>query len=584
MNNIKTPNAAVIVWSYQDRLSHNEADASSINKISEIVLNTVSLISIRTSKSKSDPAGTFQITLAPLKNWVSFLSPGSWCAILMSQDHMGPIEKSSYKAKPNELKMLGRINSVRVAVRVDENGAKRSIYIIDGEDWGSVFKSVVYVDPAYRSALQSTVGTAAALTYETSVKQLLTGRTNIPTTTENMNTLINLWGAQNSILDMLSVTAPNNVIRAESSFIIPDNVRKFLNENTNSVASIVSNNIKNATGILDSYDKYKETKESVGIIHPDSITGTHIMWDLLRSHCNEIVNELITDIRWIDNKPKLTLYKRVRPFLTENASTSGAFGSLGQNISVGGNTSSKIIPTISSKFEHVKRTLIPLEDVISIDAGTNWLDKINFIEILPDEKNFIYNGQTYNIATAVKNEAQIYDKVAFAREGMKGLTFQTNFFPISGDGTPDFFNPSAWKTVLAQWYFNNHNYLNGTTEFIGQSTHIEVGSNIMIDAIVLGPSNNMSSKQLNRKSDTYLLLHVENISHNFFVDDQGARHFRTVVHFTRGVLTNANGKPISLTAIDVDSSLMNAKDERNKANTVTTSGADDPDVEKVKGT
>lgn len=591
MANIKNPNAAFLVWTYKDRLTHEKSDETTIQDTHEVVLNTVSLLGINTNKSKSEPNGTFTVTLAPYKNWVGFIAPGSWCAILMTQDPLPAISNKSYKAKPNELKLFGRINSIRASVHIDENGARRTVYVAEGEDWGSIFNCILYVDPSVRQPRDAAVGTANALIYGDSIKDATSGTVDIPTTTTNIEALINLWGNSTTLNNLSETLKANNagyVIHQEALFTIPEAARRFLGVNNNSVGSLVSENLK--TGILSDYDKYEETKESVGIIDPSSVFGSHRIWDVLQDNCNNIINELIADIRWEGNQPHLCLYKRIKPFITREEAVGNSFLStdlddFGKFSELSDPTEADVINSVKSKFQNVRRIEIPLEDVIAIDAGTNWADKLNFIEILPDENHFQYNGRSYSLATATKKDAYIADEAAFGREGMRAVSFKTRFYPLQVDGvTPNFFQPALWKDVLAMWHFNTHSLLNGTIEFFGQNNYIQVGDNIMVDAVILGPSKNLSSKMMRRRGTTKLLLHVENLSHNFTVSDDGARHWTTTVQFVRGVVTDKNGVPLDITALDSDTSQTTPQQEKNANNTFTTSGTKDPDVQKVRGT
>ncbi len=130
--NIRTPHAAVIVWNYIDRIGND--GVSNLNDTEKAIISTLSCVSIPTSKSKSTPQGTFQLVLAPYKNWVSTLTAGSWCAILMSNE---PItEKDLRKANKNHVKMIGKIESVRVQTATDDSGARRTQYYVTGVDWG----------------------------------------------------------------------------------------------------------------------------------------------------------------------------------------------------------------------------------------------------------------------------------------------------------------------------------------------------------------------------------------------------------------------------------------------------------------
>ncbi|MDQ6989351.1 MAG: hypothetical protein Q9M19_05660 [Mariprofundaceae bacterium] len=593
MSNIRNPAAAVIVWSYKDRLTHEKSNENTVHEVHETVLSTLTLVSIKTNKSKSSPVGSFTFTLAPYKNWVDFITPGSWCAIMMTNEGLPQMDKHTKKAVQSELKFFGRITSVRGSVHVSPDGARQTLYVCEGEDWGSVFNSVLYVDPAARNPNDGAVGTAVAMLYSDLAKEITEGKTKIPTTTINVKALLNLWGRQSSFvagaLDAVESIPGGGlkdlVIHPNVVFKMPDEAAKFLGINP-SIASHILDGGGLVTGVLDSYDKYKETSESVGIIDPSSIFGSHPIWGVIKDNTNEIINELFCDLRWVNGKPKLGLYKRVRPFLTRDAPVpSGSDTSSEVNFTAALNLGASQQQSVSSKFEHVRRVEIPKDDVISFDTGTNWRDKLNFIEILPDASQFQYNGSAYNIDTAAKGLSQVHDRPAFGREGFKGASFTTRFYPVNGDGDPSFQNPQAWARVLAQWYFNSHNYLNGTIEFVGQSEFIGVGDNIMVDASIFGQKPNMNIKQLNSKNKQFFLLHVESLSHSFSVSSEGARHWTTTISYTRGVLADEKGKPTDLTAVDLDTSKLNSSQELNDWNTVATSsgkdGEADPDKQKV---
>ena len=140
-----------------------------------------------------------------------------------------------------------------------------------------------------------------------------------------------------------------------------------------------------------------------------------------------------------------------------------------------------------------------------------------------------------------------------------------------------------WKFLLREWHFNNHLLLNGAITFIGQSKYIQVGDNIKIDSKILGNAPvNVGQK---KASSSYLLAHVENISHTFSVNpESGARSFMTTIQFVRGVITDKEGKPLTLSeggnALDKFAEVLKPKDERN-SNVFGTSVESDPDVEKL---
>ena len=65
---IVNPGAAVIIYNYRDRLGTTNTGEVDAQESDQIILNTSSLLSVSTSKSKGQPAGTFEFQLAP---WIS---------------------------------------------------------------------------------------------------------------------------------------------------------------------------------------------------------------------------------------------------------------------------------------------------------------------------------------------------------------------------------------------------------------------------------------------------------------------------------------------------------------------------------
>ena len=83
---IITPHAAFLIWNYTDRLGSSNLEGIAETKIDRLIISTFSLKAISTSKTKTAPSGTFQVSLAPTRNWVQVIAPCSWCTILMSRE------------------------------------------------------------------------------------------------------------------------------------------------------------------------------------------------------------------------------------------------------------------------------------------------------------------------------------------------------------------------------------------------------------------------------------------------------------------------------------------------------------------
>jgi hypothetical protein len=343
--------------------------------------------------------------------------------------------------------------------------------------------------------------------------------------------------------------------------------------------------IERYDGVLESYDKYSgDNQESNGFPDPASMYKVNSFWQILTDNCNPLVNELVTDMRWEDGKCNLALYKRVKPFLNRSNFEGSDQPQVQRNL---------------SKFSDVRRIVIDLEDVVNINAGTNWRDKFNFIEIRPQPQL----NQT-NFDTLVKVESQVVDRKAYERDGFKPMMATAYYMPFNGS-EPAPLEALQWKHLMREWYFNTHLMLNGSTTFIGQNQYIQVGDNIQIDASVLGPVD-YNVQQQGKKA--YLTAHVESVAHTFSVTPDGGRSFSTTVQFVRGVLTDENGVIFGVSGAGggiggalsaafgalggqdpLDAALdRNAKDlstaqEKNRK-VIGSSTLTDPDKNKLKGT
>jgi len=542
---VVNPQAAVLIWNYSDRISAN--GASDPHKIDKILISSTSLMSISTSKQKASPAGQFELRLAPTYNWVGTITPGSWCVILMSQNKRIPnIDENNPGFADKELvKMLGRIDSVRTVIDVDQSsGARKTVYVITGQDWGSVFDTTLYVDPILRNNLldkDGAIGHSARLAFDNFLVDWFKSEVKIPSSTQTVHAIKKLWGspltslsgAINSLLG--SATSPIKLselpmFSTSAQFKLPNEVSEYFGFGTSFEKAVnFAQLIEIYAGKLKGYDKYGgDNEESRGIPNPISFYGANTFWQLLVDNCNPVINELVTDMRWEGDSAKLALYSRLKPFINRN--------------NFDGSTQPEVSKNIS-KFKNIRRTLIAKEDVISINAGTNWRDKINFVEIrtAPSLVQETYESQ-------IKLEAQVVDREACEREGFKPLIVTATYLPISAGaaGAVSPLSAMQWKYLLKEWHFNTHIMLNGAVSFIGQNQYIAVGDNIMIDASILGDSS-INSFQANAKGGAFLLAHVESVSHNFQIDpENGARTFTTTVQFVRGIISDKDGNMLGV--------------------------------------
>jgi hypothetical protein len=563
---IRTPHAAVIVWNYVDRLGSGGTDK--LQETEKAIISTLSLVSIQTSKSKSTPQGSFQLVLAPYKNWVSTITAGSWCAILMSNE---PItEQDLQHANKKHVKMIGKIESVRVDTTISEDGARRTQFMVSGVDWGHIFNNTIYVDNllagpndpqsqgngvavALRNAMFGDGGTQKSFAVA-----------------DNLSSLIRIFG---SSLKGFSKTGNdiNRLAKSVYDFKMPNAMVEYFNIKNSSGARVrhqeMTKVLNLVTGSLKGPQKYYDGRESVGFIDPFSLQGTNSFWQILLENSNPALNEMIAELNWDDGPSdgmSFTLYNRIKPFSFK-----------------GFNPRAAVPKGPKSMFQYLKTHDIENDTVMSINAGTNWRDKCNFIEIKPEFQDF-------NIfANWSKKKTQNADPDAFEREGFRPMIVGTKQFPTKGaSGTPisvDFDQLPGWTELMREWYFDTHRMLNGTLVMVGTTDYIGVGENIRFDAGLINPTPNINKSSYNAQKNQFVLAHVENISHSFSVTPDGARTYTTTIQFVRGLIVNGENVSAEQGLLDKMVDNPGPDGDKNTTNVASTSEDRDPDPQKVKG-
>lgn len=620
---INQPSAAVIIYNLKDRLGDIKVSSTNeeSSKIDETMYIMSDLISVSTQKSKANPAGNFEFKLAPTRNWVTAITPGSWCLILMSNKPItNEVFSSSGIVDNKSFKMMGRIESVRCATGVDGNGTIHSEYIVTGVDWGSIFNSIVYVDPLNRDPNEDNLAMSGRFGYDVYLNNAINNKNKTgkdanpsgagahkyqnaylrgegkaevkdaakisgglyPTSKENINFLLSLWGARdkNSPLTKKEESIANSTGLTTSpaqAFVIPLDLLRYMNFVDNDGIELESNYIYDLivqkSGKLIANDEYDDIDQSTAVIEISAILNMHTMWQLLSTNCNGIINELIPEIRFnSDNQPILALYNRVKPFQinkqediladTNKVGDGGKVVKLANNEQI--SIAKDVIGPILSPYKYIKKAIIATEDVIMCNYGTNWRDKINFIEV-----NYSSSLYKDDYSSAVKSNGQFCDLLSIARDGLQSMIVSTSYTPkFSGHDSP--LSTVAYKYALKEWFFNTHKMLNGTLELIGQDQYIQVGDNIMVRTTVLNKNYNFNYKQKSTLTKSYLLAHVESIRHSSSVAADGARHFSTTISFVRGIITDDTGNSFAEDgAVDQDASLTTPTMEKNKESLLT---------------
>lgn len=549
---IKKPHAAMVIWNYVERGGHKGLKDK---KSYDTLISTYSIVAISTNKSKSEPAGRFNAVLAPNKNWVSYITPGSWCVILISQDEIRQEEIS--RANIKSFRFIGRIESVRVQTSVDQDGTRRTMYFVSGSEWSDVFNSVLHVDNSIREKNNNNDLNEIVLM----LRAAIYGNNGAPrlfSTTENLRNLLNILGANPSGSYKKYEGGINRIAKSVYNFNLPDKLASFLNtgfreqkndknqqEKPQYKTNVFTELVKLKTGKLvkknQLFSEYDNSAESHGIIDVFSLQGVHSLWEIMLANSNTTINEMFTEIEWIDEQsPVFTLYNRFKPFCIE--------GVVQDNEKT----------SITSFFQRLPAYYIDPINILSINAGTNWRDKINFIEIKPMLQRLEI------VENYVGRYTHAFDSSSFDREGLRPLILGVNQLPININKPKSkqvvlWEVVQSWANTMKHWYFNTHRMLNGTIEMVGSDRYIPVGANIFFPLEALFTSQNFNTKTVESKWSNYILAHIESVSHSFSVDSDGKRQYRTTINFVRGIVIDAAFRPVGDGGIDYVNRPQNSK-------------------------
>lgn len=573
--NIKTPHAAVMVWNYVDRIgtegmtdAYNSSGVSKLLETEPAIISTLSCISIQTSKSKGQPDGTFQLTLAPYKNWTSTLTTGSWCVIMMSNE---PITQADFKkANKNQVKMIGKIETVRCETVQTDDG-RQTRYYVTGVDWGHIFNSILYIDNLIAGPKDPvSQGNSAAV----ALRNALFGKGGTPKSfnvDDNLNSIIQIFG-QSLQGFTKSGQDINRLAKAIYDFKMPKAMVDFFDFRNGKDQNISSDSVAKLltlkSGVLKGYDMYVPSNEAKGFINPFSLQGSNSLWQILLENSNPALNEMYSELRWAQDASSglnLTIYNRIKPFAFK--SFSGAPGSQ---------------KGLASYFQWVRTHRLDDLTVKQVNAGTNWRDKYNFIEIKPDFQDFSIFANWY------KQKAQVFDDKAFEREGFRPLIVPTRQFPTSGKKPGggdkieiDWKQLELWARTMREWYFNTHRMLNGTIVLQGTTEYIAVGDNIKFDAGLINPTPNVNDATVKAGKNQSILAHVESVTNSFTIVND-TRTYTTTIQFVRGIIVDGDNVIAGKGTLDKFTTAVPSKSDKNTNNTVSTSTEADPDT-KIKG-
>lgn len=563
----RNSHASVVVWNYKYKINglpptikskslavdcFLEDTSFNADEVNKRIITANSIISINISKAKGPTPGTFEIKLAPTKNWLKILTNGSWVAILMSNKTM--VQKDFDEANPESLKLIGRIDSVRLALG-NRNGVASTEYVVTGTDWSSIFNTNIYIDHAvFMDGTGMLAITKRFLSILEKEGYRLDKNSYPYYSTNNMCNFIfaflsgSVWNtikpSKDESADSTMAEEANNLYSLINSMYknikigMPNEVSKFLGLDTsnNSAFSKVSKFYgvlepsSNTDPLSDQINlKYDATDDcSISIFTNDFWYGHKSPWNMFSTLANIQINEIFAELVWEDKKPALGFFKRIKPFFINDKDHA-----IYQKVD---GLDAKII----SHYKDLSHTYIPRDCILNIDIGFDDENRFNFIEVQP------YTSVS-SLQVTSKISQRLMVESAFNREGVKPGNF-TFYGSIRKKGEKDGgvispLDTKEFRFLFAEWYFNTHLYFNGTMSFKGIDKPVMVGHNIVIDFNIFGfkeDTFNKSTKDTKYKAPFYCLMHVENVNHSFSITEDGVRMYQTIIHFSRGIIVDSS--------------------------------------------
>lgn len=518
--------AEVVVFNYKTRATETGALAGfSIGGSAADPMDTerVSLreaiTNITVQKTKTQPQGTFMITLKPTKEWTKIIVPGSWCAIYMSDQKLVESDISAAAIQDDvgnvlsPLKMVGIVMAVRVQKQRDANGAFSLVYTISGYDFGYVFTSSIYINHVFQADVIGGVikGPLSDLSYNKDGSVYGDPATNVSLILKSWSTMSSSPSLSFVSGDSSSTSPPSIRMEIPKDMIDMFGTGKDVLQFVNSVVGVDQRESKIVAlgddGESDDFDfKLIGLKE----FQIWQLITNNTLWGMINQYLNPVLNEAYCDLHAVDNgmggvslRPMLVV--RQIPFNTPDFDKFWA-----AQTADGAIAPEKYKVT---NFATLPKTVIPQEKVLGYDVGYSDYDRVNFVEINAFDKDLSKNspGAFNNV-----NKPR-FEEGSIRRFGLRPrVHFGADYGVVRGNVE----ETGYWSPVIMDWWFNGNRYANGTIECIGLLHHLAIGENLVLE-------------------QEKILGHVEGYTHTFSVDENGNKLFRTNIDFTRGISSDS---------------------------------------------
>jgi hypothetical protein len=466
-----------------DAKSAFRGEFSRDNSESPVVVVNNDIVRCTVSKDKSSHAGTFTIVLKAgrvgsdsdefsnkdLIDYTKTVKPGDWVNIYITKTG-GPNDISK-----DSLKMLGIVEQVTLEEFDNPaSGAPTQVFVVSGKDFGKVFESQIFFNPIMNSETAATIFGADFL--NDSLKAVSASPT--PSPDDVMKALVSFFYG--------GAFAKSN--REHETWFVPPSLAKFFGVDLQSKTKpsfIDIFDYNSRIGLEGANGAIKGKLPGQTVIKSLPTSGT--IWQVLSYYSNALLNELYCDLVPTAKGLKPTLIFRQLPY-----SVAGGNLKISTNVGQDQRTFLHALPKTTINSSMIKRKVVS-----KVDA-----ERINHVVVIPRiETPFPFGYKSALNPTSVQ------------RYGLRSLAVETAYAANGEDSFEAYC--LLCVNLLAEWFFNNEDYYNGSITVEGLDKQVPLGSNLFIE-------------------DIGQLYHVEGYTHNFEQMADGRTTFTTSFSVIRG--------------------------------------------------
>jgi hypothetical protein len=494
-----------------------------------VVVNDAVAVSVH--HSKSDPIPTMSCSLRQGDiNYLTAIHPGDYVFVNMvnwetkaMQIRQKALARQPINEKDDGFKGLYKILDVNMSLTVDPNGSK--IYYVNVTARGfDEFNNVLYFNPA----LQELSDVAFLNNFKNWSDEVQTKESN------NVQKLVK--EAIKRSIGEESSGAVKGYLNQIPAYKIPKDVAKLLGLSAQTISGInkyylgtwTASNLYNGFFQQDEGDFYKTNTELAGSkkVSFESFQNVKV-WSLIQDFSNYQLNESYTCYRLApDNRVYPSVVVRQKPFNTNHF----------ENLLAKEGILNSYIP--HTKFLDLPRWRISPDIITGVNIGRSDHGRINFVIVFSKTLSI---DPKIDEALQMAKKNYVSDKRDIERNGRKPYIVNCYYDYPGTDATS---RSKEWAILIADWVFNGHLKMNGTVQSIGIQEPICVGDNLELDDVV---------------------YHIETITHNMGIDENGSKYFRTNLTLSYGVDSRSSTSSTPLYAeMDNTDSFARRKDDFKK--------------------